>query len=182
MLRSPHSAVAAGICLVTDDRKDEGLLPNLPLRENIAIASLAARRNALGFVRREIEVRQVRAVAGEFGIVAASLEVPIRTLSGGNQQKALLARWHLADAEVFVLIEPTRGVDVGARAEIYRRLDGLAGAGKVVIVVSSDLPEVLALADRILVMRAGRIAADISPTSIDEQALNLILQGAERAA
>ena len=81
-----------------------------------------------------------------------------------------------------MLIEPTRGVDVGARAEIYRRLDGLAGAGKVVIVVSSDLPEVLALADRILVMRAGRIAADVSPTSIDEQALNLILQGAERAA
>ncbi len=87
----------------------------------------------------------------------------MRTLSGGNQQKALIARWHLADADVFVLIEPTRGVDVGARADIYRRLDALARAGKAIVVVSSDLPEVLALADRILVVRDGAIVAETTP-------------------
>ena len=111
-------------------------------------------------------------------MVASSLETPIRTLSGGNQQKALLARWHLADADVFVLIEPTRGVDVGARADIYRRLDALAEAGKAIVLVSSDLAEVLALADRILVVRDGAIAAETTPAAVDEERLNLLVQGA----
>ena len=91
----------------------------------------------------------------QFGVVAGSLETPMRSLSGGNQQKALIARWHLAAAMVFVLIEPTHGVDVAARGEIYRRLDALAAAGKALVVVSSEIAEVLAIADRILVIRAG---------------------------
>ncbi|MBN8998373.1 MAG: sugar ABC transporter ATP-binding protein, partial [Rhizobiales bacterium] len=160
--RGPADAVAAGICLLTEERKTEGILPNRSLRENLAVASLSARR-------------------GPLGVVAASIEVPIRTLSGGNQQKALLARWQLADMELFVLIEPTRGVDVGARAEIYRRLDALARAGKAIIVVSSDLAEVLAIADRILVVRDGRIAAEAEPDGLGEEALNLLVQGAEAA-
>ena len=121
--------------------------------------------------------REVR----DFGVVAASIEVPMRTLSGGNQQKALIARWDLADADVFVLVEPTRGVDVGARADIYRRLDALARAGKAIILVSSDLPEVLALADRILVVRDGAIAAEARPADLDEERLNLMIQGAAAA-
>ena len=136
--------------------RHEGILPNLPLRENIAVASLRApARRRSAWSARPAERRRRGEARPTFGVVAASLEAPIRTLSGGNQQKALLARWHLADADVFVLIEPTRGVDVGARADIYRRLDALARAGKAIVVVSSDLPEVLALADRILVVRDG---------------------------
>ena len=111
-------------------------------------------------------------------MVASSLEAPIRTLSGGNQQKALLARWHLADAEAFILIEPTRGVDVGARADIYRRLESLARAGKAIVLVSSDLAEVLLLADRILVVRDGAIAVEVNAGDIDEEQLNLLVQGA----
>jgi ABC-type sugar transport system ATPase subunit len=138
VLNGPQSAVAAGICLLTDDRKQEGILPNLSLAANIALPSLGRRRRGSAFVDGSAERRAVAGVVERFGVVARSLATPIRTLSGGNQQKALIARWHLADADLFVLIDPTRGVDVGARAEIYRRLDALADAGKAVIVVSSD--------------------------------------------
>jgi ABC-type sugar transport system ATPase subunit len=175
---SPHDAVAAGICLLTEDRKHEAILPNLPVRENIAVASLAARAGFGGAIRTGDERHSTQHAADDFGVVAASPEAPIRTLSGGNQQKALLARWHLADAEMFVLIEPTRGVDVGARADIYRRLDALAKAGKAIVVVSSDLAEVLALADRILVVRDGKISSETTPQQVDEERLNLLVQGA----
>ncbi len=175
---SPRQAIASGISLLTEERKHEGILPNLPLRENIAIASLPARAGFGGVVRRSDEKGATQAAADTFGVVAASLEAPIRTLSGGNQQKALLARWHLADAEVFVLIEPTRGVDVGARADIYRRLDALAKAGKAIVLISSDLVEVLTLADRILVVRDGAISAETTPAEVDEEGLNLLVQGA----
>jgi len=180
-LRNPHDAVAARICLLTEERKHEGILPNRPLRENIAVASLAARRRGPGLVDGAAEVRAVDGRIRDFGIVAASPEVPMRTLSGGNQQKALIARWDLADADVFVLIEPTRGVDVGARADIYRRLDVLARGGKAIILVSSDLPEVLALADRILVVRGGAIVRETRPGETDEERLNLMIQGAAAA-
>ena len=111
-------------------------------------------------------------------MVAGSIDEPVRTLSGGNQQKALIARWHLDDAAVFVLIEPTQGVDVAARSEIYRRLEALAAAGKGLIVVSSEVPELLLLADRILVLRSGRVVAEKTPTETDEEHLNLLIQGA----
>ena len=174
----PAEAVEAGICLLTDDRKREGLLPHLSLNHNIALPSLAPPLTVAGFVNAARERKATEAAAQRFGVVARSLQAPILTLSGGNQQKALLARWDMAQAEVFVLIEPTRGVDVGARAEIYRRLDVLARNGKAILVVSSDLPEVLALADRILVVDRGRIAAETRPAAIDEDRLNLLVQGA----
>ena len=102
----------------------------------------------------------------------------MRTLSGGNQQKALIARWHLAQADLFVLIEPTYGVDVAARAEIYRRIEELAQTGKALLIVSSDAPEILALADRILIIGAGRLVAETCPADTDEEQLNLMIQGA----
>ena len=181
VLRQPHDAVAAHVCLLTEERKHEGILPNRPLRENIAVASLSARKRGPGLVDGIAERRAVEREIRDFGVVAASTEVPMRTLSGGNQQKALIARWDLADADVFVLVEPTRGVDVGARADIYRRLDALARAGKAIVLVSSDLPEVLALADRILVVRDGVIARETRPAEVDEEGLNLMIQGAAAA-
>jgi ABC-type sugar transport system ATPase subunit len=145
------------------------------------VASLNKRAGPLGIVAAAAEKTETARVAETFSVVAASLDVPIRTLSGGNQQKALVARWHLADADVFVLIEPTRGVDVGARTEIYRRLDELAKAGKAIVVVSSDLSEVLTVADRILVMRHGAIHAETTPAAVTEEQLNLMVQGAAAA-
>jgi len=174
---SPHEAAQAGVCLLTEDRKQEGILPNLSLRQNIAIASLAARTGWAGVINGGEEREATDQAAMTYGVIAASQQVPMRTLSGGNQQKALLARWHLADAKVFVLIEPTRGVDVGARAQIYGRLDALAKAGKALMIVSSDLGEVLAVADRILVVREGRITAQTSPQQVDEEKLNILVQG-----
>jgi ABC-type sugar transport system ATPase subunit len=179
--RTPHDAVAAGVCLLTEERKAEGILPNLSLRENIAVASLGRRRRGPGIVDRRAEARATAEAAHDYGVVAGSLEMPMRALSGGNQQKALLARWALAKSDVFVFVEPTRGVDVGARADIYRRLDALAQAGKAIVVVSSDLAEVLTIAHRILVVRDGRIAADTTPQESDEERLNLLVQGAEAA-
>jgi ABC-type sugar transport system ATPase subunit len=177
-LRGPADAVRAGLCLVTDERKSEGILANLALKENIGLPSLGRRRRAGIFVDMRAERAAVTDAVRRFGVVASSIEVPIRTLSGGNQQKALIARWHLDDAAIFVLIEPTHGVDVAARAEIYRRLESLAAAGKALIVVSSEIPELLALADRILVLRSGRIVAETTPAAIDEERLNLLIQGA----
>jgi len=179
--RTPHDAVAAGICLLTEERKAEGILPNLSVRENIAIASLRERRNRLGVVDARGETAAASAAAKDYGVVAGSLEMPMRALSGGNQQKALLGRWALADTDVFVFVEPTRGVDVGARADIYRRLDALARAGKAILVVSSDLAEMLALSHRILVIRNGQVAAETTPAQVDEEGLNLLVQGAEAA-
>jgi ribose transport system ATP-binding protein len=177
-LDGPRRAVQAGICLLTDDRKQEGILPNLSVAENIALPSLSRRRRAGPFVDRAAETRAVLGAKERFAVVAGSIASPMRTLSGGNQQKALLARWQLADVDVFVLIDPTRGVDVAARADIYRRLDTLAASGKAVVVVSSDIPEVLAIADRILVVRDGTIAGETRPGETDEEGLNLLVQGA----
>ncbi|MBL8580326.1 MAG: sugar ABC transporter ATP-binding protein [Mesorhizobium sp.] len=177
----PYGATTAGVALLTDERKHEGILPNLTLRENIGIASLADRRATAGIVETTKERELTGKAISDYGIAASSTEVAMRTLSGGNQQKALLARWDLADADVLVLIEPTRGVDVGARADIYRRLDTLARSGKSIVVVSSDLPEVLALADRILVLRNGVIVEETTPSEVDEEALNLMIQGAAAA-
>ena len=176
--RSPADAVRAGLCLVTDERKSEGILANLALKENIGLPSLQRRRRGGIFVDLRGERAAVTDAVRRFGVVSSSIEVPVRTLSGGNQQKALIARWHLADAAIFVLIEPTHGVDVAARAEIYRRLESLAASGKALVVVSSEIPELLALADRILVLRAGRIVAETTPAETDEERLNLLIQGA----
>jgi ABC-type sugar transport system ATPase subunit len=177
--RAPSDAIAAGVSLLTDERKSEGILPNLALRENIALPSLAKRVVAGMAVRAGAERAAVAEEIRQFGVVASSMDVAMRTLSGGNQQKALIARWHLDDAEAFILIEPTHGVDVAARGEIYRRLEALAAAGKAVIVVSSELPELLALADRILVFRSGRIVAETRPAETSEEKLNLLVQGAQ---
>jgi ABC-type sugar transport system ATPase subunit len=179
VLRHPSDGRAAGICLVSDERKREGILPNLTLRENIALPSLGQRRAGGLFVDRAAERTAVAKSVRQFGVVAGSLETSMRSLSGGNQQKALIARWHLAAAMVFVLIEPTHGVDVAARGEIYRRLDALAAAGKALVVVSSEIAEVLAIADHILIIRQGLIAAATTPSETDEEGLNLMIQGAE---
>ena len=177
-IRHPADGIAAGICLLTDERKSEGILANLALRENIALPSLARRRSAGIFVAGAAERAAVAEEVRQFGVVTSSIEVPVRTLSGGNQQKALIARWHLDDALIFVLIEPTHGVDVAARSEIYRRLEALAAAGKALVVVSSEIPELLALANRILVFKGGHIVEETTPAQTDEERLNLLIQGA----
>ena len=159
-IRTPRDAVRQGLALLTEDRKAQGLFLSLGVRENITINSLRLFVRAAGWISetrenaevvRSIERLRIRCTSGEQGIAE---------LSGGNQQKAIVARWLLRDCDILIFDEPTRGIDVGARFEIYRLLADLAGQGKAVIVVSSDLPELLALCDRILVLSDGRLSGE----------------------
>ncbi|NJC32716.1 L-arabinose transport system ATP-binding protein [Sphingomonas jejuensis] len=153
----PRAAIAAGIALCPEDRKDHGILPLASVRENIALAWRNLRaRGAL--LQRDAEASAAREQIDRMRVKTPTAEAAISTLSGGNQQKAIIARWLLAGADILLLDEPTRGIDVGARSEIYGHLYRFAEAGGTVLFASSDLPEVMGVADRIVVMREGTMS------------------------
>ena len=156
-VRSPHDAIEAGLALITEDRKAQGLVLGMSVRENVTLVHLD-RFTHRGRVDRGEETAAVAKLAAELRIRAPSLEQLVRNLSGGNQQKVVLAKWLLATAKVICFDEPTRGIDVGAKAEIYELIVGLAKAGTAIVMASSELPEVLGMSMRIAVMRGGRIA------------------------
>ena len=158
--RSPIEALAAGVAYVTEDRKNRGIFPELSAEANITISRLA-QLVQYGWLMRGRERAAANRVAGECRVRAASLSQPVATLSGGNQQKVLLARYLLSPPRVLLLDEPTRGVDVGARAEIYALIDRLSRDGLAILLISSDLTEILGMADRIVVMRAGRTTGEL---------------------
>ena len=174
---SPAEAIAQGICLLTEHRKQEGLFPDLSVKENMTLPSLTAFRRAGLFLDHWRERDAVRRFIAALDIVVRSTGSRVRTLSGGNQQKVILARWLMRDLEVLIFIEPTRGIDVGAKAEIYADLVKLAEEGKGIIVVSTELPEILGLSDRILVMRGGRLAQVINRAETTEEGLLAAIQG-----
>ena len=146
------------VVLLPEDRRTQGLMPDMSVVENGTLAILA-RVQRLGFVRRRAERSVFRRMARRLRVNAGSLDAPVSTLSGGNQQKVLLARWLLRDSPVLFLDDPTRGIDVAAKQDIYSVIDELAAAGKGVILVSSELPELLRCSDRILVLNHRRLAA-----------------------
>jgi ribose transport system ATP-binding protein len=155
---SPRAAILGGIGLVPEDRRLEGLMMNMSVLENSTLAVLP-RMQRRGLIHRNLEELAVAPVMRQLDLNCPSLRSPAASLSGGNQQKVLLARWLLVNPEVFFLDDPTRGIDVGAKQDIYRIIDELASAGKGVILVSSELPELLRCCDRILVLCNGRVAA-----------------------
>jgi ribose transport system ATP-binding protein len=157
-IRRPSEAVAAGLALVPEDRKQFGLLSPQSIRVN---ATLAALKNV--FVRRDEETTVTAKLIERLAVRCDSAEQPVSTLSGGNQQKIVIGRWLLPDSEVLLLDEPTRGVDVSAKETIYKLLRELADDGKAIVVVSSELPELMSLCDRIAVMSAGRIVQEFLP-------------------
>jgi ribose transport system ATP-binding protein len=170
VFRGPHDAVRAGIGFVPEDRRVQGLCLTQSLRANLTLAALR------GFARGGwIDARRERAAAGairdRFAIRSESLEQPVAELSGGNQQKALIGRWLLRDTEVLLLDEPTRGIDVGAKRAVHDALRDLATSGKALVVVSSELPELMALCDRIAVLSDGRLAAMFDRADFDEAAI-----------
>ncbi len=169
-LGSPRRAIEAGIAMCPEDRKREGIFPIASVNDNINISVRRryARAGLVDFAReKQNAIRAIR----DLDVRTASGETQIRTLSGGNQQKAILGRWLSEKIELFVLDEPTRGIDVGARAQIYKILYGLAEKGIGVIVVSSDLPEVSSVCDRVLVMADGRLTADVPRAEITPERL-----------
>jgi ABC-type sugar transport system ATPase subunit len=180
--RSPRGALRAGLAMIPESRKEQGLMLGRPIRENVSLASLG-RLSELGLVRRGKERQAVATVLGQVGARVPAQAAPVSTLSGGNQQKALFARMLLAGPRVLVADEPTRGVDVGAKRAIYDLLTELAGEGLGVLFISSDTEEILGLAHRVLVMRAGRIAAELSGDAMTEAAILAAAFGAaERGA
>ncbi len=159
-------AVNAGIVLVPEDRQRDGLIPDLSIRENIA---LAASRGL--FLSRTTETAKVRTIVSKLNLTAHNLELPVTTLSGGNQQKVLLARCLMRSPKVLLLDEPTRGVDVGTKREIYRILKDLAAQGLSVLFTSSEIEETRMLADRVLVLCQGSIAGEFARTELSDEAL-----------
>jgi len=159
---SPRAAINAGVVFCPEDRKKEGIIPVRSVAENINISARRRNLRAGFFLRGDWEARNAKEQIARLGVRTHSPNVEIRLLSGGNQQKAILARWMSEDVKVVVLDEPTRGIDVGAKSEIYALIHEMAAAGASVVIVSSELPEVLGIADRIFVMREGAVAAEFN--------------------
>jgi ABC-type branched-subunit amino acid transport system ATPase component len=165
--RHPREACGARIAMVTEDRKRLGLFPDLDVTGNVSLCSL---REALrgGFLSRSAEENLAAGPVRDTGVKTPGLHAAITGLSGGNQQKCIIGRWLLTDPEVLLLDDPTRGIDVGAKAELYTLIDRLCRQGLGVILTSSELPELLTLADRILVLAEGRLTAELSRAEATE--------------
>jgi ABC-type sugar transport system ATPase subunit len=166
--RHPAEARQAGVALVTEDRKRLGLFANMTVRENITICTLRSLAGG-GIIRTRRERTAARTSIENLAVRTAGPEAPITTLSGGNQQKCIIGRWLLTKPEVLLLDDPTRGVDVGAKAELYRLMDQLCRGGMAIIVTSSELPELLTVSDRILVLCEGRLTGELSRAEATEQ-------------
>ncbi len=175
-IRQPQDAVRAGIGYLSEDRKNFGLATGMDVRNNIALPSLA-RFTGFGGVLREGAMRDaaVRLIK-QLGIKTPSDRQEARLLSGGNQQKVVIAKWLLRDCDVLIFDEPTRGIDVGAKSEIYKLLTALAAEGKAIIVISSELPEVLRLSHRIAVMCEGRLTGFLPAGATQEEIMRLATQ------
>ena len=173
---NPHQAIAAGLALVTEDRKSQGLVLGMSIRENVTLAHLDDFA-AFGVIEREKERAAVATLSAELGIRARSIEQAVRSLSGGNQQKVQLAKWLLERATVICFDEPTRGIDVGAKAEIYDLIVALAKAGTGIVMVSSELPEVLGMAMRVGVMRRGRLIKEFRRGEASQEAIIRLATG-----
>ncbi|MET8876188.1 sugar ABC transporter ATP-binding protein [Nocardia sp. NPDC004604] len=169
-LRQPRDAVRAGLGYAPEERKAQALLLHRGVRDNISLAMLDRLRR-LRFVRRGAERQLARQYVESLRVRTPSIEQEVRKLSGGNQQKVVLARWLARKPKVLILDEPTRGVDVGAKVEIYHVIEELAESGVAVLVISSELPEVLGLADRIVVMQHGRVTGELERSEASEEAI-----------
>ncbi|MFC8448769.1 sugar ABC transporter ATP-binding protein [Kitasatospora sp. NPDC057223] len=171
---SPAAAIRAGISLLPEDRKAEGIVPGLSVRENIVLAAMP-RLSRLGVVSRAKQDKIVEIFMKRLRIKASSPEQKVGELSGGNQQKVLLARWLCLEPKVLLLDEPTRGIDVGAKAEVQALIDELAREGLAVLLISSDIEELIEGADRLLVLRGGAVAGELTGEQVTEDDLLAVL-------
>jgi ABC-type sugar transport system ATPase subunit len=180
-IRSPADAIHHGIALLTEDRKTLGLFLGQPITFNTTISSLQTVSSPpLGVIDRNEERALTDRYISQLGVKAPNADAVVGTLSGGNQQKVLLARWLNASPKILILDEPTRGIDVGAKVEIHRLLNRLAGQGVAIIMISSELEEVLGMSDRILVMNEGRVVSEFSRANASREAVMESATGARR--
>jgi rhamnose transport system ATP-binding protein len=167
---APRAAMAAGVALVPEDRRQQGLVMDMAIDHNVALASLAELQEH-GLIRRARERALATEWASRLQLRYGRVKNPVSTLSGGNQQKVVLAKWLAREPHVLIIDEPTRGIDVGTKAEVHRLLDELVGQGMGVLMISSELPEVLGMADRVLVIREGRLVAEFDREHADEDSI-----------
>ncbi len=178
---SPREAIDLGFAFLTEDRNRLGLVGAMNVRENATLTALGRFRRG-PFIARGAEAAAAREIADRLQLTPRDVEAPVASLSGGNRQKVVLARWLLAGARVFVFDEPTAGVDVGAKREIHLLIEELAARGAGVIVISSDLPELLALSDRVVVMRGGRVVGRLGRAAATEESVLALALGTGGAA
>jgi D-xylose transport system ATP-binding protein len=180
-IRSPADAIACGIALLTEDRKALGLFLNQPITFNATISSLQAISSpSIGVIDAARERAVTEQYVAQLNIKAASVDAFVGTLSGGNQQKVLFARWLNASPKIFILDDPTRGIDIGAKVEIHKLLNHLAEQGVAIIIISSELEEILGMSDRILVMNEGRIVSEFTRENASREAIMEWATGARR--
>ena len=168
-VRRPADAIAGGLALLTEERRATGIFGGLSLTDNACAARYRHYRGALGLLRTHRMQGDTDRVISDLRVKAPGRSTPIKLLSGGNQQKVILGRWLLTDPDVLLLDEPCRGVDVGAKSEIYALIDRMAAQGKGVVMVSSEMPELMGVCDRILVVSGGRIAGELAREEFAEQ-------------
>jgi ribose transport system ATP-binding protein len=178
---NPREAKHRGIGFITEDRQGQGIVPPLSVAENLALASLGKSTSA-GLVNRRDQRDRAERMIRDLNIRTPGPEQKVRYLSGGNQQKVVIGKWLLADSKVLIMDEPTRGIDVGAKVEIYELMNELTEQGAGILMISSDLPEVLGMSDRILVMAGGRITGELSAEeATQENVMTLATRGSEAA-
>jgi ABC-type sugar transport system ATPase subunit len=177
-IRSPQQALALGIGLLPEDRKKQGLVLSMNCRENSSLAALGKLTRA-GFIRRTEEKAIAERYARQLRVKAPSLEAPISGLSGGNQQKIALAKWLARHCKILIVDEPTRGVDVGAKSEIHQLLDELASQGVAILLLSSELPEIMSLSRRIIVLREGVQMGELDRAQFSEESLMRLMAGVQ---
>lgn len=178
---NPLAAMAAGVALVPEDRRQQGLVMDLGIDQNVALASLRRLRR-FGLIRRSAERALAQTWAERLRLTFARLKNPVSTLSGGNQQKVVLGKWLARGPSLLIIDEPTRGIDVGTKAEVHRILDALVSEGLAVLMISSELPEVLGMADRVLVLHEGRLTAELTRAEADEDTVMRAATGSVPAA
>jgi ribose transport system ATP-binding protein len=170
-IHNPRDSREAGIAFIPEERKRQGLLLQIPAYLNIAMTA-GRDFNSFGILTsRRKQIATAKRVTEEMSLRPADVKLNARQFSGGNQQKLVIAKWTWRNSEVYLFDEPTKGVDVGGKVEIYQLIDRLASQGKAVVVVSSDLPEIISLSDRVLVMRAGTIVSSHTGADINEESL-----------
>lgn len=170
-IRSPKDAVDLGMAMVTEDRRDYGIIKTASVKDNMSLAALSRFCSKLGIIKREAENEAVSDMIRDITVKAANKNMLITSLSGGNQQKAIIGRWLMTTPRVLILDEPTRGIDVGAKSEIYSIIGKLAEEGMAIILVSSEMPEILGMSDRIFVIRNGKIAAECAKEEATQELL-----------
>jgi len=174
---SVKTSLDAGVCLVPEDRKRQGCVLGMPCSENITMAVLPSLKKG-GLLDRRRERELSSRYFSELSIKAASYDAPVNSLSGGNQQKVVIGKWLARGGRLFIVDEPTRGVDVGAKAAIHALVDDLARQGYAVILISSELPELINLSSRVLVMREGKLVGELSREETNQESVLRLMAGA----